>query len=165
MGGEFGGEWMGVYVWLNPFVVHLKLSQYFKSAMWSESESHSVVSNSLWPHGLYSSWNPPGQNTRVSSLSLLQGNLPYPGIKPGSPALQADSFPTELIRKRLFVVFHNLFSQSVIISCLLTDLLVKKFPVFFQYQWSSLGDPLCLHFSVSICWLALPISYIKVQTP
>ena len=24
------------------------------------------------------------------------GNLPYPGIKPGSPVLQADSLPTEL---------------------------------------------------------------------
>ena len=37
------------------------------------SESHSVVSNSLWPHRLYSQWNSPGQNTGVGSLSLLQG--------------------------------------------------------------------------------------------
>ena len=29
-------------------------------------------------------------------LSLLQGNLPNPGIEPGSPALQADSLPAEL---------------------------------------------------------------------
>ena len=27
LGGEFGGEWIHVYVWLNPFTVHLKLSQ------------------------------------------------------------------------------------------------------------------------------------------
>ena len=27
MGGEFGGEWIHVYVWLNPLAVHLKLSQ------------------------------------------------------------------------------------------------------------------------------------------
>ena len=27
MGGEFGGEWVHVYVWLSPFAVHLKLSQ------------------------------------------------------------------------------------------------------------------------------------------
>ena len=26
---------------------------------------------------------------------LSPGDLPYPGIKPGSPALQADSLPTE----------------------------------------------------------------------
>ena len=37
----------------------------------SESKSHSVVSNSLQPHGLYSPWNSPGQNTGVGSLSLL----------------------------------------------------------------------------------------------
>ena len=35
--------------------------------------SHSVVSDSLRPHGLYSPWNSPGQNTGVGSLSLLQG--------------------------------------------------------------------------------------------
>ena len=41
---------------------------------WShESESRSVVSDSLWPCGLYSSWNSPGQNTGVCSLCLLQG--------------------------------------------------------------------------------------------
>ena len=38
----------------------------------SESESHSVMSDSLRLHGLYSSWNSPGQNTGVGSLSLLQ---------------------------------------------------------------------------------------------
>ena len=30
----------------------------------------------LWPHGLYSSWNSPDQNTGVGSLSLLQGIFP-----------------------------------------------------------------------------------------
>ena len=39
-----------------------------------ESESHSVVSDSLQPHELYSPWNSPGQNTGVGSLSLLQGS-------------------------------------------------------------------------------------------
>ena len=103
-----------------------------------ESESGSVVSDSLWRHGLYSPWNSPGQNTGVASLSLPQGiiptqgsnpglphcrwilyqvshngsprilewvaylaylfsrDLPDPVIEPGSPALQADSLPTEL---------------------------------------------------------------------
>ena len=61
----------------------------------SESESHSVVSDSLQPHGLYSLCNSPGQNTGVGSLFLLQGNLPNPGIEPRSPALQADSLPAE----------------------------------------------------------------------
>ena len=39
----------------------------------SESESRSVVSDSLRLHELYSPWNPPGQNTRVGSFSFFQG--------------------------------------------------------------------------------------------
>ena len=54
-----------------------------------------VVYDSLWPHRLYSPWNSPGQNTGECSHSLLQGNLPNPGIKPRSPTLQADSLPAE----------------------------------------------------------------------
>ena len=50
-----------------------------------KSESCSVMFNSLGPHGLHSSWNSPGQNIGVGSLSLLQGDLPGPGIKPRSP--------------------------------------------------------------------------------
>ena len=34
------------------------------------------MSDSLQPHGLYSPWNSPGQNTEVSSLSLFQGIFP-----------------------------------------------------------------------------------------
>ena len=41
-----------------------------------ESESHSVVSESLRPHGLHSPLNSPGQDTGVGSLSLLQGIFP-----------------------------------------------------------------------------------------
>ena len=36
----------------------------------NESESRSVISDSLQPHGLYSPWNSPGQNTEVGSLFL-----------------------------------------------------------------------------------------------
>ena len=41
-----------------------------------ESESCSVVSDSLLPHGLSSPWSSPGQNNGVGSLSLLQGIFP-----------------------------------------------------------------------------------------
>ena len=41
-----------------------------------ESESHSVVSDSLQSHRLYSPWNSPGQNTGVGSFSFLQGIFP-----------------------------------------------------------------------------------------
>ena len=56
----------------------------------------SVVSDSLWPHGLWSTrllcpWDSPGKNTGVG--------CPNPGIKPGSPASQVDSLPLEPPRK------------------------------------------------------------------
>ena len=51
----------------------------------SESESRSVLSNSLWAHGLYSPLNSPGQNTGVGSLSFLQGIFPTQGSYPGLP--------------------------------------------------------------------------------
>ena len=50
-----------------------------------KSENVSVVSDSLRPHGIYSPWNSPGQNTAVGSLSLLQGIFPTQGSDPGLP--------------------------------------------------------------------------------
>ena len=70
-----------------------------------ESLSHSVVSDSLWPYRLQPdrflyAWNSPGKNAGVSSHSLPQGCLPYPEIESrSSPALQADSLPSEPLKK------------------------------------------------------------------
>ena len=49
------------------------------------SEGHSVMSDSLRPHGLYSPWNSPGQHTGVGSFSLLQDIFPTQGSIPGLP--------------------------------------------------------------------------------
>ena len=38
-----------------------------------------------WPHGLYSPWNSPGQDTGVGRLSLCQGIFPTQGSSPGLP--------------------------------------------------------------------------------
>ena len=38
-------------------------------------------------------------NTGVGCHFLLRGNLPYPGLEPRSPELQADSLPTEPLGK------------------------------------------------------------------
>ena len=56
--------------------VFQKVRNFPKSTLYSivHSESRSVTSDSLTPHGLYSLWNSPGQNTGVGSLSLLQGS-------------------------------------------------------------------------------------------
>ena len=61
----------------------------------SEIESCSVVSNSLWPNGLYSPWNSPGQNTGVGSHSLLHGIMPTQGLNPGLPHCRQISLPAE----------------------------------------------------------------------
>ena len=50
---------------------------------WLKSEKVKVaqsLSSCLPPHGLYSPWNSPGQNPGVGSRSLLQGDLPNPGL-------------------------------------------------------------------------------------
>ena len=59
------------------------LQAFLSSTISRWSESRSVVSDSLWPHGLYSAWNSPGQNTGVGSLSLLQGIFPTQGLNTG----------------------------------------------------------------------------------
>ena len=51
----------------------------------SERASRSLMSDTLQPHGLYTPWKPPGQNTGVDSLSLLQGSFPTQGSNPGLP--------------------------------------------------------------------------------
>ena len=64
-----------------------------------ENESGSVMSDSLWPHGLNSLWNSPGKNTGVGLPFPSPGDLPNLGIEPRFPALQADSLPSEPFRK------------------------------------------------------------------
>ena len=66
--------------------------------------SCSVVSDSLplhrlGPASLPHPWEFPGKNTGVGCHSLLQGIFPNPGIKPWSPALQADSLLSEPLGK------------------------------------------------------------------
>ena len=53
--------------------------------LYSCCESCSVMSNSLRPHGLYSPWSSPGQNTGVGSLSFLQGIFPTLGSNSSLP--------------------------------------------------------------------------------
>ena len=62
--------------------VEVKLERGIKSV------SHSFVSNSLQPHGLWPSrllclWNSPGKSTGVGSHSLFQGIFPIKGLNPG----------------------------------------------------------------------------------
>ena len=63
-------------------ILCMKILRCTEMKKWSESRS--VVSDSLRPHGL-SPWNFPDQNTEVGSLSLLQEVFPAQGSNPGLP--------------------------------------------------------------------------------
>ena len=73
---------------------------YYHDLKFCRSVSLPVIFNSMWPHGL----RParllcPWGFSRQEQWSALQfpfpGDLPDPGVKPRSPALQADSLPSE----------------------------------------------------------------------
>ena len=72
-----GSSWRRDWTWVSCIT-----GRFFTIWATSESESHSVVPDSLQPHGLYSPWNSPDQNTEVGSLSLLQGIFPTQGSNP-----------------------------------------------------------------------------------
>ena len=74
----------------------------------SSALSHSVMSDSLWPHGLqpatlFCPWG--------FSRQEYWGDLPNPRIKPRSPTLLADSLPSESPGKPMYTYQ---FSQSVV---------------------------------------------------
>ena len=66
-------------MWVSTKSLH---SREWLNGISSESESSSVMSDSLRPHELYSPLNSPGQNTGVGSLSLLQVIFPTQGSNP-----------------------------------------------------------------------------------
>ena len=68
-----------LYIYIYIYT-HTHIYIYMKE---SERESCSVVSDSLRPHRLCSPRNSPGQNTGVSSLSLLHGIFPSQESNPG----------------------------------------------------------------------------------
>ena len=68
-----------------PHGILCKINRYYIWHGHYESESCSVMSNSLRPQGLYSPWNSPGQNTVVGSHSLLQQIFLTQESNPGLP--------------------------------------------------------------------------------
>ena len=94
----------------------------------------------LQPSRLFGPWNSPGKNTGVGCLSLLKGTLPDPGMKPRSPALQADYLPTELQGKPVLchMYFKYIFSLNIYVLTLLRYISAKGFP-----RWLSGKESTC----------------------
>ena len=76
------------------------------------SEICSVMSNSLWPHGIYSSWNSTGENTGVGSLSLLQW-IAWPRNKAEVSCI-ADRFFTNWAIRETLICHSDQISHSVV---------------------------------------------------
>ena len=61
------------------------------------------------PTRLLHPWDSPGKNTGVGYHFLLQGIFPKPGIKPGSPALEADALTSEPQGKPYSFIDNSIF--------------------------------------------------------
>ena len=89
----------------------------YQSKVKNESESCSVVSNSLRPHGQF-----PRQEYWNGLPFPSSGDLSDPGTEPRSPTLEADSLPSEPARKpqnNWFIhSFVHSFTQKVFIKSL-----------------------------------------------
>ena len=89
--------------------------------------SCSVVSNSLWPHGLQPArllcpWGFSRQEYWGGMSCPPPGDFPKPGTEPRSPALQADSLPSVLPAKPMnTVVGQSEISQRCPTLCSHTD--------------------------------------------
>ena len=91
--------------------------------------SHSVVSNSLWPHGLQPTrllcpWGFSRQEYWSGLPFLPPGDLPNPGIEPAfpvSPALQEDSLPAEPLGKHICIKIIQPFSKVQILKMFLYE--------------------------------------------
>ena len=84
------------------------------------------MSNSLWSHGLYGSWNFPGQNTGVGSLSFLQGIFSTQGSNSGFPHCRQVLY--QLSHKGSLIIYKK---QSIFLywPCNLDELIFINAPV------------------------------------
>ena len=133
------------------FSCFAKISQILSNTPISicESESCSVLSDSLPPHGVYSPWNFPGQNTGVGSLSSLQEIFPTQGSNPGLPHcrrffttqvshIAGDSLPAESQGKRKNIGVGSLSLLHILTQELNWDLLHCRWIL---YKLSYQGSP------------------------
>ena len=125
-----------------------------------KSKGCSVVSDSLQPHGIYSPWNSPGQNTGVDSLSLLQGIFPTQASNPGLPhcrrilyQLSHKGSPkiSKVGHKKHEEKIDKLKSITFNMRVLSKSSLLSAPNLFLQSQFCNNEAATCKHFSASQC--------------
>ena len=102
------------------------------------------MSDSLWPHGLCSLWNSPGQNTGVGSLSLLQGSY-QPRDQTQVSCIRGRFFTSWAIREAHLV--HKWKWNCELLSCV---------PLFVTLWTVACQASLSMGFSRQEYWNGLP---------
>ena len=119
-----------------------------------ESESHLVLSDSLWPHRLYSPWNSPGQNIGVGPFSSVQSlsrvrlfAAPWTAACQASLSIISSQSLLELMS------MESVMPSSYLILCCPLPLMASIFPsirVFSSESVLHISWPKYWSFSVSI---------------
>ena len=104
-----------------------------------ESESCSVVSDSLRPHGLYSPWNSPCQNTGVGShISSIKFSCIRLFVTPRTAAHQASLSITNSQSPPKLISIESVMPSNHFIPCCPLLLLPSIFPNIRSFQMSQL---------------------------
>ena len=93
---------------MGPCSCGIKLSRTLKEKFRCQLLSCVWLLTTSWTVRLLCPWNYPSKNTGVFfSRGSSPGDLPHPGIKPGSPAFEADSLLSQLPRKLTHTHTHT----------------------------------------------------------
>ena len=107
------------HIWVYIFYLHIYtyipiVILFYMCVCVCVCEADSVVSNSLWPHGLFPTrflcpWDSPGKNTGVGCHVILQGIFPIQGRThvSWSSALQVNSLPLSHQKALCFIMLSN----------------------------------------------------------
>ena len=95
-------------------------------------------------------WDSPGKNTGVGCYAQ-PGHLPNPGTEPRSPALQADSLPSEPPGKTKVVLI-----ERKLIICLFFTFFRKK-----ELSYWALTNRICKLFFLSFLLLEICMKVVK----
>ena len=77
-----------------------------------KSQSHSVLSDSLWPHGLHSPWNSPGQNTGVVAFPFSRGTS-QPSDRTQVSHTAGGSFTSWTVRLKIVTLVSFMFCHNI----------------------------------------------------
>ena len=124
--------------------------------------SRLVVSDSLWPHGLWPTrflcpWNYPGKNIGVGSHSLLQGIFPTQALNLGLPHCRQILYHLSLIPFSFLFCFVH-FNWG---ACFLVEVQVLFVYIRYKYFLSDMCFADIFSASVACLFILLTVSFAE----